>query len=114
MQRKEAILKLRISEDLKEEAEKIAREKGESLSYIIREALRRYLDQASPAPVEPAPVVPVPFPFTPDQLQALQRSGAAINAARLRRLVDYLETDPDAQRVAEDPEPSNGHHTGPN
>lgn len=44
-QRKDSILKLRISDNLKTEAEFVAKKKGESLSVVIREALRQYLDR---------------------------------------------------------------------
>jgi hypothetical protein len=44
MPRKESILKIRISDDLKDEVEKIADAQGESLSVIVREALRRYIE----------------------------------------------------------------------
>jgi antitoxin component of RelBE/YafQ-DinJ toxin-antitoxin module len=111
MQRKDAILKLRISDELKDEAEKIAREKGESLAFIIREALRQYLDRNPAKPDEITLAAPAPFPFTADQLQALQRSSVAMNAERLRKLVDYLESESEIEletRVAEEPEPANG------
>ena len=119
MPRKDNLLKVRISDDLKAEADRLAQEKGETLSVIIREALRQYLDRTPPAPVEapavqPPAMAPIPpFPFTSDQLRALQRAGSAVNAERLRKLVDYLETDPEAEaRVAEEPEPANGNGHG--
>jgi hypothetical protein len=43
--RKDAILKVRISEDLKREAEEIATRTGETVAVIVRQALREYLDR---------------------------------------------------------------------
>lgn len=44
MPRKDEILKIRISEDLKKEASAIADEEGETLAVITRMALRNYID----------------------------------------------------------------------
>lgn len=40
---KEAILRLRISEKLKEEAKSLADDMGESLSNVVRDALREHI-----------------------------------------------------------------------
>ena len=40
---KEDLLKVRISEALKDEAKEFAEKKGESLSNVVREALRQYI-----------------------------------------------------------------------
>lgn len=45
MPRKDALLKVRLTDDLKAEAETLAAAQGESLSVVIRQALRQYLDQ---------------------------------------------------------------------
>lgn len=43
MPRKDSILKLRITDDLKRDLEQIASERGETISVIVRQALRDYL-----------------------------------------------------------------------
>ena len=45
MPRKDAILKIRISDDLKSEVETIANATGETVAVIVRQALREYLDR---------------------------------------------------------------------
>ena len=44
MQRKDSVLKIRISGDLKAQVEMLADQMGETVSVIAREALRRYVD----------------------------------------------------------------------
>lgn len=45
MVRKDSLIKVRISNDLKAQAESLAEQMGETLSVIVRDALRRYIDQ---------------------------------------------------------------------
>lgn len=45
MARKDSLIKVRISDDLKAQAEALAEQMGETLSVIVRDALRRYIDQ---------------------------------------------------------------------
>lgn len=42
--KKDEILKLRVSKELKSQLEMIAESKGESLSVVVREALRRFIE----------------------------------------------------------------------
>jgi hypothetical protein len=48
MPRKDSILKLRITDDLKRDLDQIASESGESISVIVRQALRDYLEAHRP------------------------------------------------------------------
>lgn len=73
MPRKDSILKIRLPESLKLEAERLADEKGETVAFIVREALRQYLDQHPwktstrvtllPSPEPPAKVAEDPTPY---------------------------------------------------
>lgn len=55
MPSKDEILKIRITEKLKEEAKEFADEKGESLAVIVREALREYMAKNKQEPKEKSP-----------------------------------------------------------
>lgn len=44
MPRKDSLIKIRISDDLKIQTEALAEQMGETVSVIVREALRRYID----------------------------------------------------------------------
>jgi antitoxin component of RelBE/YafQ-DinJ toxin-antitoxin module len=45
MPRKDAILKIRLAEDLKAEVEAVADSTGETVAVIVRQALRDYIDR---------------------------------------------------------------------
>lgn len=53
MPRKDSILKLRITDDLKRDLDQIASERGESISVIVRQSLRDYLEAHRPKKTGP-------------------------------------------------------------
>lgn len=89
--RKDALLKIRLSEALKEEVERLATEKGETLSFVIREAVRRYIDETASGQSDTRAAV--------DQIMRVIGIEAS---SKTKRLADYAVKSGEPCKVAED------------